>query len=255
MNDFLQYLLACINDDFFRYILICTVLVLILIGIGYIIYLTLQSPYEYPYFTYEFDVSGKRLPKVENLIDTFIIDGNFALIHKHYKTVQNWKADCQANIDKLHLLKKLRQKQYYDCLDDDNMFEFLLIRQQTRYEQSNYKKSSYKVNVIDEEYSYSYSDLKTRYEKLKEINFECTLLEYHSKNQRKLMTPNLRKQIMVRDNYTCQLCGKYMPDEIGLHIDHIIPVSKGGKTIPSNLQVLCSKCNGHKSNNLNQKGT
>lgn len=54
---------------------------------------------------------------------------------------------------------------------------------------------------------------------------------------------------MRRDNYTCQICGKYMPDEVGLHIDHIIPVSKGGKSIASNLQVLCSKCNGHKSNN------
>ena len=63
------------------------------------------------------------------------------------------------------------------------------------------------------------------------------------KNQRKLMTPKLREQIKERDNYTCQMCGKEMFDEVGLHIDHIIPVSKGGKTVPSNLQVLCDKCN------------
>lgn len=85
---------------------------------------------------------------------------------------------------------------------------------------------------------------------LRDIGFQCTLNEYHSKNQRKLMTKELRKRIMIRDNYTCQMCGKYMPDEVGLHIDHIVPVSKGGKTIESNLQVLCSKCNGRKSNNL-----
>ena len=55
---------------------------------------------------------------------------------------------------------------------------------------------------------------------------------------------------MIRDDYTCQICVKYMPDEVGLQIDHIIPVSKGGKTIPSNLQTLCSKCNGKKANKL-----
>lgn len=61
------------------------------------------------------------------------------------------------------------------------------------------------------------------------------------------MTKELRKEIMERDNYTCGICGKYMPDEVGLHIDHIVPVAKGGKTVRSNLQVLCSKCNGRKS--------
>lgn len=77
-----------------------------------------------------------------------------------------------------------------------------------------------------------------------------TLSDYHSKNQRKLATRKLREKIMVRDNYTCQICGKYMPDEVGLQVDHIIPVAKGGKTVESNLRVLCSKCNGRKSDKL-----
>ena len=98
-------------------------------------------------------------------------------------------------------------------------------------------------------FSCDFNYLNTRYQKLRRIDHSCTLKQYHSKNQRKLMTRELRERIMRRDNYTCQICGKYMPDEVGLHIDHIIPVSKGGKSIASNLQVLCSKCNGHKSNN------
>jgi 5-methylcytosine-specific restriction endonuclease McrA len=37
-----------------------------------------------------------------------------------------------------------------------------------------------------------------------------------------------------------------MPDEVGLQIDHIIPVAKGGKSVSSNLRVLCNKCNASK---------
>ena len=48
---------------------------------------------------------------------------------------------------------------------------------------------------------------------------------------------------MMRDNFTCRNCGKYMPDEVGLHIDHIVAIKNGGKTVESNLQVLCDKCN------------
>lgn len=76
------------------------------------------------------------------------------------------------------------------------------------------------------------------------FDYSCTLNQYHARKQRSLMTKELRQQIMVRDNYKYQICGKHMSDEVGLQIDHIIPVSEGGKTVPSNLQVLCSKCNG-----------
>ena len=107
-------------------------------------------------------------------------------------------------------------------------------------------KTSYKVAVVDSEWTVSWNYIVNRYEQLKNIGFEATLNDYNSNQQRKLMTPSLRKQIMKRDNYTCQICGKYMPDEIGLHIDHIIPIAKGGKSVPSNLRVLCSKCNGKK---------
>lgn len=45
------------------------------------------------------------------------------------------------------------------------------------------------------------------------------------------MTQGIRDRIKSRDGYTCQICGRYMPDGVGLHIDHIIPISKGGKTV------------------------
>ena len=57
------------------------------------------------------------------------------------------------------------------------------------------------------------------------------------------MTDQLRYDIMKRDGFRCQLCGRSQADGVKLHVDHIKPVSKGGKTIPSNLRTLCEQCN------------
>ena len=75
------------------------------------------------------------------------------------------------------------------------------------------------TDYVGETESYDY--LLDRYRKLSMIELACPLSEYESKNQRKLMTKELRRQIMIRDDYTCQICGKYMPDEVGLQLSLI----------------------------------
>lgn len=57
---------------------------------------------------------------------------------------------------------------------------------------------------------------------------------------------SLRYEILKRDQI-CQLCGATKRDRM-LEVDHIVPRSKGGTNEPSNLQVLCSRCNRAKSN-------
>lgn len=223
----------------------------IIIGIALIIgiYFVLRSPFHYPYFYYAFDVSGKRMPQIEDYIDRFLNAGNFVLIQNHNEKIKTWKETSEKRLARCWL-KGYRRRQYQKSLNDEYAYVFSLTRQQTRYRQQNYVKTPYKVTQVSSQISFSYESLKSRNEQLKAINYECTLREYHSKDQRKLLTKELRQKIMIRDNYTCQICGKYMPDGVGLHIDHIIPVSKGGKSVESNLQVLCSKCNGSKSNRL-----
>lgn len=88
----------------------------------------------------------------------------------------------------------------------------------THYKQQNYVKTAYKIPTAESIMAVSWPWLMNRHAQLEEIGFEATLKEYHSKNQRKLMTKALRKEIMKRDHYTCQMCGKFMPDEVGLHI-------------------------------------
>lgn len=74
----------------------------------------------------------------------------------------------------------------------------------------------------------------------------------HSKIERSNMTSDLREAIKKRDNYTCCICGNsiYKEPNLLLEVDHIIPVSKGGKTVANNLQTLCWRCNRKKGNNL-----
>ena len=46
----------------------------------------------------------------------------------------------------------------------------------------------------------------------------------------------------------CPKCGKHLAIE-EMEGDHIVPWSKGGKTVPENLQMLCRDCNRRKSDN------
>jgi 5-methylcytosine-specific restriction endonuclease McrA len=51
-----------------------------------------------------------------------------------------------------------------------------------------------------------------------------------------------RKNILLRDNYTCQYCGK----KTQLTIDHVLPRSRGGRDIWTNVVVACQRCNHNK---------
>lgn len=73
-----------------------------------------------------------------------------------------------------------------------------------------------------------------------------------TKYQRSAMTSQIRESVLQRDNWTCQKCGNsvYREPNLLLEVDHIIPISKGGKTEPNNLQTLCWRCNRSKSDKL-----
>ena len=63
--------------------------------------------------------------------------------------------------------------------------------------------------------------------------------------ERAKVTNKIRFSIYKRDGYRCKKCGIKTND---LEIDHIFPISKGGKTTYDNLQTLCKSCNMKKSN-------
>ncbi len=71
---------------------------------------------------------------------------------------------------------------------------------------------------------------------------------------RRFVPIDLKAQILERDNFKCQLCGKFVTScrdakrfvKLGsglYHIDHIVPVVQGGRATYENLRVTCPECN------------
>lgn len=116
---------------------------------------------------------------------------------------------------------------------------------------------------------YSYTTYKTRFKGW--VNACAAFIEYMSEGQRDAaesephgsrasahanppaLSPldrrgvpmKLRYQVLSRDRFRCVACGRSPATHSGvvLHIDHIAPYSKGGKTTLGNLRTLCRECN------------
>jgi hypothetical protein len=72
-------------------------------------------------------------------------------------------------------------------------------------------------------------------------------LDMEKSFQRKAISTRTRFEVFKRDEFTCQYCGA-TPPKVILHVDHIIPVSDGGKNKMDNFVTSCQSCNLGKSN-------
>lgn len=68
-------------------------------------------------------------------------------------------------------------------------------------------------------------------------NPEINGIEYQ---QGKLQGYNVKDYLLEKFKYQCAYCGK---SNIPLEVEHIIPKSKGGSNMVSNLTIACHKCN------------
>jgi 5-methylcytosine-specific restriction endonuclease McrA len=64
--------------------------------------------------------------------------------------------------------------------------------------------------------------------------------------RRRQAVPFSRRNIAVRDNSTCQYCGKLLQTK-QYTMDHVIPRSQGGVSSWTNLVLACIRCNKYKS--------
>lgn len=101
---------------------------------------------------------------------------------------------------------------------------------------------NYRVyNLDDLKRAIHETEQQTEYQKSKEY-------------QRMKMTDSLRYDVMKRDGFRCVLCGASAKNGAVLHVDHIFPVSKGGRTELSNLRTLCDQCNLGKRDKYDDNG-
>lgn len=97
------------------------------------------------------------------------------------------------------------------------------------------------------------------YEETENVVYETRKLEELSLYEIRKVNPKLEMQLRDAafekaktsdDKYQCAVCGMKNRFRACFHVDHIIPMNQGGKSVPENLQILCRQCNGIKGDQI-----
>lgn len=121
------------------------------------------------------------------------------------------------------------RKRYIDKLKEE------LEKEELEKEQSKIKDNELIDELTDEEKSF------IEPEKIAAKELEKKRI----KSLRNEITHKLRFEVLQRDNFTCQYCGrspKVIPGLV-LEVDHIVPLSAGGTNDLDNLVTACWECN------------
>lgn len=147
--------------------------------------------------------------------------------------------------------KRVRRKICSVCLNEFRVYpktkQFCSPECKREYHQVNYRRKprrhpKKKCPNCGEGFSYSRGQKLCRDCQTKKAK-EKARLKYHLSSH-----PSDYWQILNRDNFQCQYCGRTPTrDHIKLHLDHIKPQVDGGKTEIDNLVTTCDKCNIAKS--------
>lgn len=98
-------------------------------------------------------------------------------------------------------------------------------------------------NYYHQDYDFTIDDINGYFALIQQAVKQKTAAQI----ERSRMTDSMRYDVLKRDGFKCVICGRGAQDGVKLHVDHIKPIAKGGKTEMSNLQTLCETCNWGKS--------
>lgn len=177
----------------------------------------------------------KKYKKLTNMYNCY---------NQEYENLKKCITDEEANKIKMSVKKYNKyQNIIYENLRIKKNYEFkIIVYVNYSSNKGKIKKSRYKI--------YDKENIKRIHEEYVNIKNTKKINEINSRIERAKMSNSLRHDVFKRDNYRCCICGRTARDGVRLEADHIIPVSKGGKTTMDNLQTLCDRCNNGKSNKL-----
>jgi len=93
---------------------------------------------------------------------------------------------------------------------------------------------------------WDFEGLFREFQEMRQAREEQSTTKFLRQQERQRVTARVRYEVFARDGHRCRVCGNTAEVE-PLHIDHIIPISKGGRSDLGNLQTLCQSCNLGKS--------
>lgn len=221
------------------------------------------STIQHKYFNHYSCNSKRQLDRLS--MDEYLI----TLIDSNEYFYRNIVDTISANINKYdNYIKQIQNIKSTATEDFCNTFGFTL-KKFLKYENRVFNRKTLRKPQVDvvvyckatytspqgrnhyyKEKTYHYNELKTIFDYTIKLKAEKQTRQYQIKVERAKMTDSLRYDILKRDNFRCQICGSSAKDGVKLHVDHIIPVSKGGQTTASNLRTLCDRCNMGKSNKM-----
>lgn len=161
------------------------------------------------------------------------------IVKKRQLTTTSKKIDLSQK-EKMAYVKALKENLSF--LDTCN-----LINETRRQEQKEALVFPYKCQIIrnyrdlDMQNLFGLDNAKNFIRKIDKeynIDFKRDIARRRDKKRKMGEWNKIRKKILLRDNYTCQICGS----ETTLHVHHIVPFSLVNCHNTDNLVTLCSTC-------------
>jgi hypothetical protein len=192
-------------------------------------------------------------PLVNKYVDIFTIFNEYKKkTLKVFETRRLYKDISTAPYDNRHWFAKKFGTTTENRFKELKKYEEELLNARTFSPQFPYVILHLMATVLYDNYErdvkYDFNDILECYQIALKKKGKMTFIQ----QQRAIISDDKRYDIMKRDGFKCCICGAKATDGVRLEVDHIMPVSKGGKSTDDNLQTLCERCNKGKRDKYQQ---